>query len=293
MLRRSTPRLHQTSQTAIQDQNPSGDAWTPEHCLSPASIPSTATPSYTLPPSRISRSPSPVEGNSRGSSLSPDHQPDSALSAKPLEPYYIWEKGQVRDKDVKTLDDGEWLNDEIVNCSMAWALANHKDGLLPDNPDFLTFKEKTFNLQKDYYAFPVHHDGNRWVLVAFCRMKLLLASGTHDQRPTVLLMDSLDTTGNSIYGPIATTLWNFIGVAYSLIPGRAKAQSNITLDTILVTNFKKQTNGFDCGIFPISFLEKYCADPENFLQQDRDNTFIDLEDAQQKRASLRANFEAS
>ena len=69
-----------------------------------------------------------------------------------------------------------------------------------------------------------------------------------------------------------------------------KAKSDSALHTIQGTNFKKQTNGLDCGVFTILFLEMFCADPETFLQQAYDNTYIDLENAQEKRASLRAKF---
>lgn len=120
-------------------------------------------------------------------------------------------------------------------------------------------------------------------MVILCHMDWL-ATGTHDRRPTILLTDSLDTTGNSIHGSIVTTLRNFIGEACCLMAG-TKAKSDSALHTIQWTSFKKQTNGLDCGIFTILFLEMFCADPEIFLQQAYDNTYIDL-----KRASLRAKF---
>lgn len=218
----------------------------------------------------------------------------SALT-QPQELCLIWESGQIRQKDIVTLSNQEWVNDECINYA-AWLLWNEfeQQSVYVDNSFFFediqnaleagTVKEliqrhglkKKSILDVDHYVLPVNKNKNHWILVVVSYL------GKMEKKPSILVVDSLETM-RSTASPVFTSMRNFIVAAL----GNDRRE----IECLQAKNFQRQANYYDCGVFLIMFMELFLRNPEQFLEDAQHRRFIELSSVDARRRLLQEKIQ--
>jgi hypothetical protein len=227
----------------------------------------------------------------------------------------------LRRKDLATLDDGKWLNDEIIN---GWAsyLANWSTYQVLCLPTFFftalagdlmtepqmcyekverwTRKVDIFAL--DYLVIPIHQKNNHWSLAIITELSSIIKSSRKDHNepnipdvrndektPLIITIDNLDDRGGAENSCISSILRSYIAREVE------SKKSLIISPQILHWKHSQnntplgEQNGWDCGVFTLINLERFLRNPATFiasLDESKPRT-IDL---QQQRSRIRSEL---
>ncbi|KAH7378574.1 hypothetical protein BKA64DRAFT_766375, partial [Cadophora sp. MPI-SDFR-AT-0126] len=233
------------------------------------------------------------------SAITISSSPPPAQSRQADAPCLKWTEGVILPKDIKTLDDQEWINDEVINYS-AWLLRNDyasKSKIFIDSSFFYktlinAIRSGTVDrllarraarvpsiFAVEHYVIPVNQNGNHWILVVLSHL------GEHSEgKPSIMILDSLDTIGTADNGSVFKVMQDFIAEA-----NERYVHQEIAF--LQAKNFRRQDNIYDCGIYLLLFLEAFLINPEQFIQDVRKESFIQMGDASRKRRALRERIQ--
>nr|XP_034357447.1 sentrin-specific protease 2-like [Arvicanthis niloticus] len=177
-------------------------------------------------------------------------------------------KLQITRRDIQTLKNGQWLNDEIINFYMNLLVERNENQGYPALHVFSTFFypkltqsgyssvkrwTRTINLfDKEMILVPIHQRVH-WSLVVIDLRKR-----------NIVYLDSLGQTGKTICETIFQYLQN-----------ESKTRRNIELDplewklySMSTEEIPQQLNGSDCGMFACKYADYIARDqPVTFSQQ--------------------------
>ncbi|KAI0764465.1 hypothetical protein BC629DRAFT_919207 [Irpex lacteus] len=174
--------------------------------------------------------------------------------------------------DVERLTPGRWLNDSVVDASILVLL----DTLAQKRPEmrkqifvFSSFFYKSKNegykyvskwtkkidlFAQKYVLFPLYHT-DHWFLIIICNPRFLLHRYGTDTLAHILVLDSLSWNHKNDIAALTTYLQQ-----------EAKSKLNedvqITSNNPTVKYVPRQTNGIDCGVYLIHFIETFLCDPD-------------------------------
>lgn len=228
----------------------------------------------------------PFTVSTRGSSPAPSigfsvqHQ-DSILNAQQKDDWGVTDElwlGQscVTRKDFLTLEDGMWINDEIVNAIATLLLENERndfycmstfffeslsgtgDGICYAKVEGITKNIDIF--AKKYLLVPVNQTRNHWLLAI-----VVLAPFHQSTAPSfqIYTLDSFAPDSNCLHASVAHQL-----SAYLVAEAKSKQKAILTLRQIKWIHAEKapqQHNSWDCGVYMLAYLRHFVKDPKGFL----------------------------
>lgn len=177
-------------------------------------------------------------------------------------------KLQITRRDIQTLENGQWLNDEVINFYMNLLVERNENRGYPALHVFSTFfypklKHSGYSsvkrwtrginlFEKQLILVPIHQEIH-WSLVVIDLRKQSIA-----------YLDSMGQTGKSICETIFQYLQN-----------ESKTRRNIELDplewkqySVTSEQIPLQLNGNDCGVFTCKYADYIARDqPVTFSQQ--------------------------
>lgn len=204
------------------------------------------------------------------------------------------------EEDIERLDDGKFFNDSLINFYLGWLQKNLQDNdpavagriyifntyfypkLIGDDNgfDYNAVKRWTRTidlLSFDYIIVPVN-ENNHWYVAIICNAPAIVnpvpnvpvgkAKNPGRRRynpaqPRIIILDSLER-GKS-YSQVAPNLRRYLIAEIqerkqiNATPARALGMSAVGLP--------KQANGYDCGVFLLSYLEEFMNQPDEFTRQ--------------------------
>ncbi|KAH7307937.1 hypothetical protein BKA65DRAFT_543764 [Rhexocercosporidium sp. MPI-PUGE-AT-0058] len=257
---------------------------------------------------------------SRSRSFSIASSSSSSNRHEDQEPRLMWQGGQILLKDIKTLDDDEWLNDEIINYAAYNTVYNvtlhlpqsYKAAIVLENsffynnvaaatqtklirPELLTPRRKPQLSDADHYVVPINTSNYHWSLVIISYVKCFLEPS--DKTPSILLIDPLDT-GLNPNKSNAIIIKNLQAFVHQFVKSKTAHDSPGQIELLHARNITRQRNSHDCGIFLLQFLRRFMEKPDEFIDQvRRDEGMIEVGDRQtfriQLRETLQADFDAA
>lgn len=180
--------------------------------------------------------------------------------------YSNWGGTKVQQFDIKTLGDGEWLNDEIINAYVAYLATFTNNLVLSCHYATQTFTSfiggeyvLDYNGPQDYSSTikPVHFTpgniilipmiyGSHWFLI-----KVSLASMRGIRKFKVTIYDSLFPDRKKV-----DTLKNFLILWMDDVTKKLGIDTYAFDKIIVHDKIPKQQNGSDCGVFMLEFMRR-------------------------------------
>jgi hypothetical protein len=221
----------------------------------------------------------------------------------------------LRKKDIATLDDGTWLNDEVINFCVNCLIRTAKHRIQSFNSHFFAaltgaagtsfryekvqrWTRKIDILDFDYLVIPIHQAPNHWSVAVICNLSSIrpacakddLSEKSEDVKPLIITMDNQDARGR-MNRYIFSALSRYIAAEV-----RSKQGIQVETTDILwkhsrrVPALEKQNN-FDCGVFALLNLEQFLIDPNRFISSlDDSGDSIWTIDPQQERHRIRSRL---
>ena len=199
-----------------------------------------------------------------------DKEIQSALGPGPLDEILSRRfKLQVTRADLQTLEDGRWLNDEVINFYLNLVVERNQRQGYPALHLFSTFfyqklKQGGYSsvkrwtrgvniFEKEVILLPIHQKVH-WSLVVIDMRK-----------QNIVYLDSMGQTGRAICDTI-----------FEYLKQESKSRRNIELDPLQWKRYSmtpqeipQQLNGSDCGVFACKYADYIARDqPVTFTQQD-------------------------
>ena len=157
----------------------------------------------------------------------------------------------LKDKDLETLDAGNWLNDQVMNAYML-VITDKLPGVVAVGTHFYTTTMNIGNFFADMLLapvllFPIHVDGNHWI------------AGYLDRRTKVL----------SMYDPMSPSIGNTCTCDFVRVFKRTMTEHGLPVG--IKTEYPggpTQTDGYNCGILSCKWLERQANGVERSLESD-------------------------
>ncbi|KAH9203827.1 hypothetical protein DL95DRAFT_377443, partial [Leptodontidium sp. 2 PMI_412] len=206
---------------------------------------------------------------------------DKPWSQPLVYPFRSKNQATVKFQDLKTLDEGEWINDEIVNFYLRYLVCRLEES----RPDiakrlhiFNSFfyetltrntngtrinyeavrkwvKEDDDLFTSDYVIVPVH-ENSHWYVMIVCNLPMLKqkadwgnADADASCRPMIVTLDSLGLSHNSTTRNLREYLVSE-GGKHSL----CLEPSDIS--SMAAQGIPQQDNSFDCGVYILDYVEQ-------------------------------------
>ncbi|PMD12972.1 cysteine proteinase, partial [Hyaloscypha hepaticicola] len=163
----------------------------------------------------------------------------------------------LRKKDITTLDDGTWLNDEVINFCVNCLIRTAKHRIHAFNSHFfasltgaagISFKyekvqrwtRKIDILDFDYLVIPIHQAPNHWSVA--------------DVKPLIITMDNRDARGR-MNRYIFSALSQYIAAEVRSKQGIQVGTTDILWKHSRRVPAPEKQNNYDCGVFALLNLE--------------------------------------
>ncbi|KAI7872215.1 hypothetical protein BDF14DRAFT_1757908 [Spinellus fusiger] len=201
-------------------------------------------------------------------------------------------KIQVTRRDEQKLDEGEYLNDTLIDFGLHWYCdkATKKNPRIAENTHifscfFFTDLFRTIHstktkfsglekwiprtglFNKKYAIIPVN-ERSHWYLMIACNIDRCIPSkvtGSNDDEeaphaePYIFSLDSLGCTRSRNLEHFSNYL------QYEAESRLGISKSEFIKPTLISSNVPKQTNGTDCGLFLLHFVQHFFTDPERYI----------------------------
>lgn len=214
-------------------------------------------------------------------------------------------------KDYITLNPGIFINDIIINFYLNFLSLFYEKSSFPfyifntffyplisfkinasNFPESICYKpKKKINIFDYKYLIIPIFEGNHWSTVIVThpnKMKCI----SKDNCPCIIYLDSYYENNAKCIG----TIKRFIYSEYALYNGTYSREDyflKVKYIKTFIPKVPKQPNTFDCGIFMLTYIEKFLSNPD-FLEQHINELNLDLskwfevESTQQKRKKIKS-----